>query len=99
MRIEIKRTIDSSQLHFLCVRNEWYSKGTNEDYGELFSKVFNLENVSDMDIYNIAKDILDHNNKDDYIKESGLNEKQLIQSIMYEVNTICNTFFEIIESI
>lgn len=97
MKIETTKLIHSSELRALCIKKEWYTQGTNEDYDKLFRKVFNMQNISDMDIYNIAKDIVEHSNKDKLLSECGLNEKRLIESFMYEINKISDVCFEIID--
>ena len=41
------------------------------------------------DVYNVAKDIFEHSNKDYWIRGGGLSEKEAIESIMFELYNNC----------
>ena len=78
------RKISADNLRGLCIRQNWYTNGDNEEYGHLlFDLAANKDNVTTDDIVEIAQDIIDHS-KTDYDFES----------IAYAVLQITNTYLE-----
>lgn len=57
---EIKR-IDTGKLRNICITNNWYTKGTCEEYSNMFS-MCDVDNVTTELLYEIAKDIYEHTN-------------------------------------
>lgn len=55
---EIKR-IDTDKLRGICIKNNWYTKGNNEEYSNMFS-MCDVDNVTTELLYEIAKDIYEH---------------------------------------
>ena len=80
------RKISASSLRTLCIRQDWYTAGDNDEYGHL---LFNLAgykvNLSTADIIEIAADIMAH---------SDLDDDCTIEEIAFEVARIANVFFE-----
>lgn len=87
-----KRTLSMYKLRKLCVTNEWYTCGNNEDYDKLLSSVrddnFEPVEMTTQKLAEIAEDILIH---------SDLPADYDITYVMYELVKVCETCFEIIE--
>ena len=87
-----KRTLSMYRLRSLCVTNEWYTCGTNEEYANLLSSVhddnFEPVEMTTQKLAEIAADIMRHSNMPaDYD----------LCCVMYELAKVCETCFEIIE--
>ena len=80
------RKISASRLRALCIRQDWYTAGDNDEYGHLlYDLAQNKENLSTADIVVIAADIMEH---------SELDADCTIESVAFEVAQIANVFFE-----
>ncbi len=80
------RKITASSLRALCVRQDWYTAGDNDEYGHLlYDLTQNKENLSTADIIEIAADIMAHSDLDDDCN---------IENVAFEVASIANVFFE-----
>lgn len=90
MNIKETRYITLTKLRALCIEKNWYTKGTNEEYYNLFKRLNNEKNVykhiDTKTLYEIANDIKEHS-KTDYD----------ITDIMFELAEISTTCFEIEE--
>lgn len=65
MKITEKRTISASALRELCIANDWYGYGTNDEYSNLLLTLGQCkENLTTNDIRIIAKDIIRHSHID-----------------------------------
>lgn len=78
------------ELREFCVRNNFYTRGTNEEYSELF-RIFGLidlsENFEEMvkTLERVAKDILDHSGEENYILHSDYEDnKKEVMSLLLE---------------
>ena len=80
------RVIRASSLRALCVRQNWYTAGDNDEYGHLLLDLAgSKENLSTADIMEIAADIMEH---------SDLDDGCTIESVAFEVARIADVFFE-----
>lgn len=86
MTIKETRNLYWGYVRSYCIENDLYSKGTNEEYAKLLDGVQELENVTNQDLYEIAKDIKDHS--DTHYE---------VTDIMSDLAKKCNSFFEINE--
>lgn len=84
------RRIDHSALRSLCIRKNWYTKGNNEQYAELFAMLddepFNSKNLSTADIVSLAENIKEHSETE-----------YDLESICFELSEISHTFFTLNE--
>ena len=66
------RKVRASSLRALCIRQNWYTAGDNDEYNHLlYDLAGNKENLSTADIIEIAADIMDHSDMSvDYTIES-----------------------------
>lgn len=85
---EIRR-ISADNLRRLCIAQEWYTRGTNQDYDHLLIDLAeNKENLTTADIIEIAEDIAAHSDLSEVCPE-----EDIIASIAYEVASIATTAF------
>ncbi len=79
------RKISARTLRQLCVDNDWYIMGDNDEYEHLlFDLAEHKENLSTADIIEIAADIMEH---------SELSSDCTIENIAFEVARIATTHF------
>lgn len=80
------RKIRASVLRQLCIDKDWYTRGDNDEYGHLlFDLADKKDNLSTMDIIEIAKDIMEH---------SSISSDYRVEDIAFEVARIADVFFE-----
>lgn len=80
------RKIRASALRQLCIDKNWYTRGDNNEYGHLlFDLADKKDNLSTMDIIEIAKDIMEH---------SSISSDYRVEDIAFEVARIADVFFE-----
>lgn len=61
MKIKETKRLDNDKVRAMCIRCNWYTAGTNEDYSNMF-KMCNADNITPAKLYEIAKDIYEHTN-------------------------------------
>ena len=59
MKITANRFWNTQQVRQACINNDLYTKGSNEDYIEMFDMVRELEPTTE-NLYLVAKNIADH---------------------------------------
>lgn len=78
------RKISAGNLRGLCIENNWYTNGENEEYGHLLIDLADSkDNITTDDIVEIAQDIKDHSDTD-----------YDVESIIYAVLQIAHTYIE-----
>ena len=76
------RQLFPTDLRNLCIKNNWYTHGDNEDYGMLLYSL-TVGDMTTAKIGIIAEDIKRHSETEEDIP-----------SIMFAVAEICKTFFD-----
>ncbi len=80
------RKIRASALRQLCVEQDWYTAGDNDEYGHLlYDLAQNKENLNTADIIEIAEDIMEH---------SDLDDDCTVECVAFEVARIANVSFK-----
>ena len=89
-----KFNTDWAELRNFCVKYNFYTKGTNQEYSDMFN-LFNMigaaESFEEMTktLEKTARDILDHSTKDSYIICGGYeNNVKEIMSILIEIGAV-----------
>lgn len=85
------RKIFWNDLRNLCIRNNWYTCGTVQEYQKMLN-MCKKDNITTNDIVTIAQDIMDHSNKEE-------NEERELTSYCFEVARIATTLFEEVEDV
>ena len=78
------RKIEPHALRKLCIKNDWYTNGTNEEYAKLFDMI-KKDNITTDDIVEIASDIYEHSSNIEFDE---------FTDVMYQIAEISYTFFE-----
>lgn len=81
------RVLNMENLRSLCIKNRWYTCGTNEEYDALFARLYDETgcpaNMTTENLAEIADDIMEHSRISDYT----------ITSVMSELARACCTYF------
>lgn len=86
-----RRTLQPCALRSLCIRMNWYTLGTNDDYANLFSLLSENYLSAEMTTERlalIAADIMAHSDPDDCVY--GYME---ITEVMFDLAATCDTVF------
>lgn len=86
------RKIYSDDLRNLCIARNWYTIGTCKDYMKLLNTVDALKNVTTRNIVGIAQDIIENSDMSGY--ECQYSDKEIIESVCFDIAKISNVFFE-----
>ena len=85
------RTLSAYNLRNLCIRKNWYTHGSNEDYMKLFDRLHDNYMAAEMTtdrLAEIAEDIYRHSAADDCT--DGFLE---VPFILYDLAKVCDTTF------
>ena len=85
MYLQEIRRIDTDKVRAMCIRNNYYTSGTNEDYCKMFRMC-----CSSFGILAIASDIFEHSNKERLMQESGCSKKEVLENICFELINDCS---------
>lgn len=89
-----RRTISADKIIGICIRQEWYTMGTNEDYEQMLSTASSKENLTTDDIVEIATDILEHSDSERIMSCYGMDYDDVLQSVMFEIANAATVFVE-----
>lgn len=84
------RTLSMDDLRELCIKNNYYTEGTNDEYDRFLTSVKGVEITKDK-IYYLAVNIFTHSD----IEDNGLSTDEIVASIMYNIAEICHTVFTV----
>ena len=88
MKIKENRKITTNALYRKCNEQAWYTRGTNEEYEEMFAKA--KENLTTEALYELAKDIVEHTAPNCFAYIDG----DPICHVMFELAEIAVSTFE-----
>lgn len=95
MRIVETSRIEASRVRSICIKMDWYTCGTNEEYTEMLTNT-ELQEATAENIYKTAKDIYDHSDMSNYAND--YTEEEIIENIMcYIGNDAITRTYEIIK--
>lgn len=88
------RHLSMSDLRVLCIAEDWYTGGTNEEYANLLNMT-TKDNITTDDLVEIATDIIDHSRSaiDAYMKNAGLTLGECYTHVMFLLAEKCSTYF------
>lgn len=78
-----ERKMFADDLRRLCIRNNWFTRGNNDEYNT-FLNMAKKENITTDDIVELAEQIIEHSN---------LAEGETMTNIMFELASICHSLF------
>ena len=81
--------VNSKEVWKTCIKNYWYTEGTDEEFEYLLNVLCDSDKEQTNDsIINIAKDIYAHSNLD-----KCYNEQEHIDNIAFYILNDCCTYF------
>ena len=84
----INRTWSSSKVWSYCNKFERYTRGDNAAYSRMLEFVSEHEHPTDLEVLEVAHDIVKHSNLDGY----GLTEAEALQAITFDLLNDCITY-------
>lgn len=95
--MKIERTVYWEDLRNACIREEWYTKGTCEEYDNLlFGIVDKCSELTDEKLMAIAEDIFQHSNTEKLMDKYGCDETEYMEHILWVLlNEVANYNVEI----
>lgn len=95
MKLKETRRMDAGNIRNICIKMDWYTRGTCNEYNKMFENAEAREATPEA-IYETAKDIFNHSDMD-YYRNSGYSDDEIIQNVMcYLVNDATYSSIEII---
>ena len=79
-KMSTKMMMDMSDLRNVCIRNDWYTRGTNDEYARLLTMVKDSK-VTDSKLMKIAMDIYEHSDMERY--ERDYSENEILENIVH----------------
>lgn len=77
------RKIEASEIRKLCIKHDWFNRGTNEEYELLLNYGFSHKEITVDELVEMATLILEHSDTD-----------YELTSVMFELNEVCHSYFE-----
>lgn len=101
MRIRKNQYLSTASVRSVCVRENLFTHGTEQEYSAMFDMV-QAENekgqeFSTESLYAIASNIAEHSDSADWQRKTGLGYKTFVEHIMFCLYEKVQTGFEIIE--
>ena len=89
------RKLHSTNLRALCIREDWYTGGTNEEYAKMF-EMADKDNITTDDIIEIATEIVENSVTavEKLKRDAGLSFGEVYTHFMYLIAEACITYFE-----
>jgi hypothetical protein len=89
------RHLGASQLRALCIKEDWYTGGTVNEYGNLLDMA-ERENITTDDIVEMATDIYEHSEEamNRLKRAAGYDMSDCLKHIMFAIAERCTTCFE-----
>lgn len=90
------RKIDNMKVRAMCIKDSYYTSGTNEDYENLLFNLCEKDNITLDDIEEIASDILVHSVWEKKARAYGYSYDELLTDVMTNlINECCMSFIEL----
>lgn len=96
--IRTTRRTNAGRVKSVCIKNDWYGRGTNEEYENLLINIVGWSDKESTDelLETVAKDIMEHSDMN--YRASGLTEEEMLVSVVFELaNNACTTFVDYYE--
>jgi hypothetical protein len=81
---------DIQKVYVLCVNENYYTRGTNEDYERMFEMCHSYAGVDDVEtVEKISEDIVNHSEV-----EEGMSKLEMKELIMYRLLGCMISYFD-----
>ena len=84
------RKINGNDLRNLCIKENWFTCGNNEEYSKIFDFVYDKKEIDLNDIQQLAIYIYEHSEMSHYT-----DYQEMLQDVMYKLNEIATNYFEL----
>ncbi len=92
---KVQRLLDTTTLRKVCVENDYYTRGTSEEYDNLFKIIWDNKIVTDEQLIKVAEDIYNHSNIEKKMREYGCSDREVMDSIMFNLVNACYQLVEV----
>lgn len=96
-KTNVTRKLFWDDVRQVCIQNEYYTHGDNEDYSALLKYIDTLGEVNDQALFNIAQDIYNHSDIERIMNEGGVDECGAFESIIFNITEKVHTFYKVEE--
>ena len=91
MNIKETRIINWNDLRTLCIKHDWYTYGTNDEYADVLEFASSNEMTTE-NLVKVAQNIIDHSNPNRFA-DCEPNRTTPIQYVLFELAETCHSFF------
>ena len=84
MKLIETRRIDTGRVRSMCINNDYYTRGTCKEYDNMFKMCANCS------VLTIAKDILEHSDKEKLKYTYGCSETEVLENICFGLINDCS---------
>ena len=96
-KVNVTRKLFWDDVRQVCIQNQYYTRGTNEEYMDLFNISRSFSTVDDTQLFIVAQDIYNHSDVDRIMNEGGVDECGVMESILFNLTEVTHTFYEVAE--
>ena len=96
-KVNVTRKLFWDDVRQVCIQNQYYTRGTNEEYLDLFNIVRSFSTVDDTQLFIVAQDIYNHSDVERIMNEGGVDECGVMESILFNLTEVTHTFYEVAE--
>ena len=96
MNIKETRILNWNDLRNLCIKHDWYTYGTNEEYSDILDFASSNEMTTE-NLVVIANNIIEHTNPNRFA-DCEPNGTTAIQYVLFELADTCKSFFTVNKS-
>lgn len=80
--LKVVKWIEWDTVRNICIRNNWYTRGTTEEYMKLHDYIMEHRNYTEESILYIATDIYNHSNFSEF---EGASDIEFIEGITFDL--------------
>lgn len=96
-KVNVTRKLFWDDVRQVCIQNQYYTRGTNEEYLDLFNIVRSFSTVDDTQLFIVAQDIYNHSDVERIMNGGGVDECGVMESILFNLTEVTHTFYEVAE--
>ena len=91
MKIKEIRELDICELRTCCIKHEYFTMGTNDEYSAMFDFAKNMDCSNTAELYELCEMIYNHSDKDGAsgMISSDCSKDDNILGLMWQINKDC----------
>lgn len=98
-KVNVTRKLFYDDVREVCIQNEYYTRGTVEEYSAMFDMIRSFSTIDDTQLFLIAQDIYNHSNIERIMNEGGVDECGVMESILFNLTEATHTFYTVAEEV